>query len=193
MKCSDSYSDAFPVPILIKPLITPKYDSTGDIKEIQTKKMANTLQAVPSLAVTAANSTGSVTETETLRACIPGPATTTVYASITCQQRSLESTHLVNFSGTGDQAHKTHINSTCEGDLADDLISRQRQQGRMIQDHVESNYGLGEGQRDNDSLVQAIIALPFLKHDAQFLARRQPRDGSLAWAAEDWQCLRRDA
>jgi hypothetical protein len=49
-------------------------------------------------------------------------------------------------------------------------MSSLRQLGRVIQDHVERNYVLDEGKFDRDNLAQAIAALPFLKHDAQFLA-----------------------
>lgn len=86
------------------------------------------------------------------------------------QQSHQESSQLVNLAAAGNPGHETHHEPPFDDNSVDDLISSLIQLGSMIQGHVESNYGLHEGKYDRDNLVQAIAGLPFLKHDAQFLA-----------------------
>jgi hypothetical protein len=56
-----------------------------------------------------------------------------------------------------------------DDDFARELLSSLQELGSKIQEHVESNYTLDEIQ-DQGTLTKAIASLPFLKHDAQFLA-----------------------
>jgi hypothetical protein len=76
----------------------------------------------------------------------------------------------MNIAGATSTRSKAAPVAVFDNDSADGPITSLANLGSMIQKHVESNYLLTEGQHDSDNLVQAIAGLPFLKHDAQFLA-----------------------
>jgi hypothetical protein len=86
------------------------------------------------------------------------------------QNNPQESTQLMGIAGVAGSKIQASTEPPLEDEFGDDLISDLKQLGGMIQHHVESNYVLDERQHDHGGLVQAIAGLPFLKHDAQFLA-----------------------
>lgn len=86
-------------------------------------------------------------------------------------QTTQDSSQLVDMASVGVVRPNPATNPPpSDGYSPDELLSSLQQLGSKIQDHVESNYVLDETQHDQGILTQAIAGLPFLKHDAQFLA-----------------------
>jgi hypothetical protein len=82
-----------------------------------------------------------------------------------------ESSQIADIAGAGGaRPNPTASPLPPDDDSAHELLSSLQQLGSKIQEHVESNYTLDKIRQDQGSLAQAIASLPFLKHDAQFLA-----------------------
>ncbi|KAH6628405.1 hypothetical protein F5144DRAFT_654764 [Chaetomium tenue] len=82
-----------------------------------------------------------------------------------------DTTELVDLSGVARARSDSVPRSVSDSNSTAEVISGLQDLSTKIQDHVESTYSLEESQiSDGDGLIQAIARLPFLKHDAQFLA-----------------------